>query len=58
LIKGGRGDFGDAVVKAIYRAVTEQLSAKIPPGPPLIKGGEEERPLSKGGEEEKGGGLG
>ena len=29
----------DAVVQAIYRTVAEQLSAKIPPGPPLIKGG-------------------
>ena len=30
---------GDAVAEAIYRTVAEQLSAKIPPGPPLIKGG-------------------
>ena len=30
-----------AVVEAIYRAVAEQLSAKIPPGPPLIKGGKD-----------------
>ena len=29
----------DAVVQAIYRTVAEQLSAQIPPGPPLIKGG-------------------
>ena len=29
----------DAVVEAIYRTVAEQLKAKIPPGPPLIKGG-------------------
>ena len=29
----------DAVVEAIYRTIAEQLSAKIPPGPPLIKGG-------------------
>ena len=29
----------DAVVEAIYRTVAEQVSAKIPPGPPLIKGG-------------------
>ena len=29
----------DAVVEAIYRTVAEQLKAKIPPDPPLIKGG-------------------
>ena len=29
----------DAVVEAIYWTVAEQLKAKIPPGPPLIKGG-------------------
>ena len=29
----------DAVAEAIYRTVAEQLNAKIPPGPPLIKGG-------------------
>ena len=29
----------DAVAEAIYRAVAEQVNAKIPPGPPLIKGG-------------------
>ena len=29
----------DAVVEAIYQTVAEQLSAKIPPGPPLPKGG-------------------
>ena len=29
----------DAVVQALYRTVAEQVSAKIPPGPPLIKGG-------------------
>jgi len=29
----------DAVVEAIYRMITEQLNAKIPPGPPLEKGG-------------------
>ena len=29
----------EAVVQAIYRTVAEQLSAQIPPGPPLIKGG-------------------
>ena len=29
----------DAVVEAIYRTVAEQVSGKIPPGPPLIKGG-------------------
>ena len=29
----------DAVVQAISRTVAEQLSAQIPPGPPLIKGG-------------------
>ena len=46
-------DERDAVVEAIYRTVAEQLSAQIPPGPPLPKGGEEERPLAKGGEEEK-----
>ena len=35
----------DAVVEAIHRTVAEQLSAKIPPGPPLIKGGEEGKNL-------------
>ena len=30
---------GDAVVEAIYRTVAEQLKGKIPPGPPLLKGG-------------------
>ena len=29
----------DAVAEAIYRTVAEQVHAKIPPGPPLIKGG-------------------
>ena len=29
----------DAVGEAIDRAMAEQLSAQIPPGPPLIKGG-------------------
>ena len=29
----------DAVVEAIYRTVAEQLKAKIPPSPPLTKGG-------------------
>ena len=29
----------DAVVEAIYRMITEQLNAKIPPGPPLKKRG-------------------
>ena len=29
----------DAVAEAICRAVAEQLNPKIPPGPPLIKGG-------------------
>ena len=29
----------NAVVEAIYRAVSEQLNAEIPPAPPLIKGG-------------------
>ena len=29
----------DAVVQAIYRTVAERLSAQIPPGPHLIKGG-------------------
>ena len=29
----------DAVVEVIYRAIAERLSAEIPPGPPLIKGG-------------------
>jgi very-short-patch-repair endonuclease len=30
----------DAVMEAIYRTIVEQLSAKIPPGPPFPKGGE------------------
>lgn len=30
----------DAVMEAIYRTIAEQVSAKIPPGPPLQKGGE------------------
>ena len=29
----------DAVAEAIYRTVAEQLNAKIPPSPPLPKGG-------------------
>ncbi len=29
----------DAVVEAIYRMIKDQLSAEIPPGPPLKKGG-------------------
>ncbi len=29
----------DAVVEAIYRVITDQLNAEIPPGPPLKKGG-------------------
>jgi len=29
----------DAVVDAIYRPITEQPNAEIPPGPPLKKGG-------------------
>jgi very-short-patch-repair endonuclease len=29
----------DAVVEAIYRMIKDQLSAEIPPGPPLEKGG-------------------
>ena len=29
----------DAVVEAIYRLITEQLNAEIPPTPPLKKGG-------------------
>ena len=29
----------DAVVEAIYRMITNQLNAEIPPGPPLKKGG-------------------
>jgi very-short-patch-repair endonuclease len=29
----------DAVVEAIYRTITVQLNAEIPPGPPLKKGG-------------------
>ena len=33
----------DAVAGAIYRAIAEQLNAKIPSGPPLIKGGEQEK---------------
>jgi hypothetical protein len=28
----------DAVVEAIYRVITEQLNAEIPPGPPFSKG--------------------
>ena len=28
----------DAVVEAIYRMITEQLNAKIPPGPPFGRG--------------------
>ena len=35
----------DAVAETIYRTVAEQLNAKIPPGPPLIKGGEQENDL-------------
>ena len=31
----------NAVVEVIDRTVAEQLRAKIPPGPPLLKGGEE-----------------
>ena len=30
---------GDAVEEALDRTIAEQLKAKIPPGPPLIKGG-------------------
>jgi very-short-patch-repair endonuclease len=30
----------DAVVEAIYRMITDQLNAEIPPGPPFSKGGE------------------
>jgi very-short-patch-repair endonuclease len=29
----------DAVVEVIYRMITDQLNAEIPPGPPLRKGG-------------------
>ena len=29
----------DAVAEAFYRAGADQVNAKIPPGPPLIKGG-------------------
>ena len=29
----------DAVAEAIHRTGAEQVNAKIPPGPPLIKGG-------------------
>jgi very-short-patch-repair endonuclease len=29
----------DSVVEAIYRMIADQLNAKIPPGPPLQKGG-------------------
>jgi very-short-patch-repair endonuclease len=29
----------DAVLEAIYRAITEQLDTEIPPGPPLKRGG-------------------
>ena len=39
----------DAVVEAIYRTVAEQLSAKIPPGPPLIKGGKRAMAFDKEG---------
>ena len=28
----------DAVVEAIYRVLTEELNAEIPPGPPLKRG--------------------
>ena len=35
----------DAVVEAIYRTVAEQLSAKIPPAPLLLKGGKESNGL-------------
>ncbi len=35
----------DAVAETIYRSVAEQLNAKIPSGPPLIKGGEQENDL-------------
>jgi very-short-patch-repair endonuclease len=30
---------GDGVVEAIYRTLGDQLSAEIPPGPPLARGG-------------------
>ena len=33
----------NAVVEVIYRTVAEQLRAKIPPGPPFVKGGEEQK---------------
>ena len=36
----------EAVVEAIYRTVAEQLKAEIPPGPPLIKGGDGTRTSS------------
>ena len=29
----------DAVVEVIYRTIAEQVQAKIPPNPPLLKGG-------------------
>ena len=54
----------NAVVQAIDRTVAEQLSAQIPPGPPLIKGGEEEKDFSvnayaaEGKGRNRGGGLG
>ena len=35
----------EAVAETIYRTVAERLNAKIPPGPPLIKGGEQENDL-------------
>ena len=36
-----------AVVEAIYRMITDQLNAEIPPGPPLKKGGiRGKKPLS------------
>ena len=35
----------DAVVDAIYRMITDQLNAEIPPSPPLKKGGNERKKL-------------
>ncbi len=39
----------EGVVESIYRAIEERVSEKIPPGPPLIKGGEAVRKERCGG---------
>ena len=39
----------DAVVESIYQAMTEQLNAEIPPGPPLKKGRTNIRHFERGG---------